>query len=160
MATFDYRSSAGWKYKVLPIEQVFISTFYNDIKFDYILSSSNYSINPIIRGRDVNGNVMKVIGYTVDVNIDILFDELNVITTDLTTNFVGKMVSLSLYLSSINAVGTNEWRKVFLTGMSCNMSVNKEDKQPKISLLFSGTLNVNELNSTGIFLNWVSSQPA
>jgi len=160
MSVFDYRSTAKWNFHILPIEQVIIKTSTDSVKFDYLLKGSSYSITPIIRARDSYANTQKIIGYLCDLNIEILFNELNDITSTLDTYFAGKKVTVDCYLSGTNAVGMNNWRLIEFPRMNCSFSISKDENNPKISILFSGTLDKNEVNNTGLFLNWVSEQPA
>ena len=163
MADYDIRSSAGWNYKVLPIEQLYIQAprTSSTLKIDYILKGGVYNFEPIIRARDANAVTQKIIGYNIGVTVDLLFNDLGTYVEMFEDDFAGQEVTLWIYLSSKNIVGVDEWKRIVISNIRMNYSIIKNDNQPVIRLNFSGS--ASRTGASGIksfFSSWNATEPA
>ncbi len=159
MAVFDYRSSVKWEYLPLAVEQLHIVQGANILKFDYILKGGIYDFTPIIRARSPFATVQKKVGYRVGISFDILFTDIETYVTTLESYFVNKQVQLTIYISTTNTSGMNEWRKMVISNtLNVNYAVSKLELQPVLKLNFTGVLKTSQI--INVFQNWTTTQPA
>lgn len=150
MAIYDYRASAGWNYKPMPIEWITIwqpVEPQDTILFDNILQGGVYDILPIIRSRDTFSGCQKVVGYTATVSITLLFDNLGLIVPKLDTYFKGKMCGLTLHLNPKNMTGELGYEMDIFINAVCNYKIIKGETQPQIQLDFTNSFKPSDFNS-------------
>ena len=157
MADYDYRNAQGWKYLLLPIEQVKIEAGSNSLEWDMIDKVSIYDLEPITRGRGEFAKTKRTVAWRIAVEIGVLFDDLGTYIPTLNL-FVNEVVNLSLFLSSTNISGQDEWRKLKIDEMNFTYAVKKQDNKPVLLMRMATVVTKTELAE--IFTNWVSSEPA
>ena len=159
MATYDNRSSAGWNYIPIPIEEIRFNNSVDAIFFDNILKGSSYSFEPITDGRSDIAPVIKTVAYNFAFEFQLLADELGTLIPQLEANFINVPIALTVYFSAINLSGNTITRRLDIaSGLQLTYKVNKGDINPILSLMLKGTIKRGQL--TQILTNWVANLPS